>query len=34
MNSIGSAHAVYRTLPTVSPVTTPDRMLFIVGVKI
>jgi hypothetical protein len=31
MNSIGSAHAVYRAPPTFSPVSTPDRMLFIIG---
>ena len=31
MNSIGSAHAVYRAPPSFSPVSTPDRMLFIIG---
>ena len=31
MNSIGSAHAVYRAPPSFSPVTTPDRILFIIG---
>ena len=31
MNSIGSAHAIYRALPPFSPVSTPDRMLFIIG---